>query len=108
MLIEESVSIFLLQMKFIAIVVSCDITTREAQSIISACYDTQELLPPLSSRRNELLRLVDIVQREPVYFTAADFFNLNRSTIFGVLSVTATYYIITIQFNQDIERGDTR
>lgn len=87
-------------MKFVAIVISCDITSREAHKIIGACLDMQELFPRLSIERKELLRLVDIVQHEPVYFSAADFFNLNRATIFSVIGVTATYYIITIQFNQ--------
>lgn len=87
-------------MKFVAIVFSCDATTREAQNIIGVCYDMQEHFPELSVEREELLRLVDIALHERVHFSAADFFDLNRTTIFGVLSVTATYYIITIQFNQ--------
>lgn len=82
------------------LIISCDSAIHEASNIIKICNEVQERLPTLCVEREELLRLVEIAQQEPVCYSAADFFHVNRSTIFSILSVTATYFIIIIQFYQ--------
>lgn len=85
-------------MKVGILIVSCDSTTREANNIIRICNEVEERLPSFCTEREELLRLVELAKQEPVYYSAAEFFCVNRTTIFSILSVTATYFIIVIQF----------
>lgn len=87
-------------MKVSILIISCDSTTREANSIIGICNEVEEQLPNFCTEREELLRLVELAKQEPVHYSAADFFHVNRTTIFSILSVTATYFIIIIQFYQ--------
>lgn len=68
--------------------------------MIGICYDMQERLPSNSEERQELLHFIALANNELVCFSSAGFFSLNRSTVLGILSVTATYYIIIIQFQE--------
>lgn len=46
-----------------------------------------------------MLNLIMLARSINPCYTAAEFFNVNRSTLFALLSVTTTYFIIMIQFN---------
>lgn len=82
-----------------AIIIVCDRTTTEASKFIDICYDIQEQLPSSSSYQKGFMLLINIVKDTQVRFTAANYFEINRRTFFGLLSVSATYFIIIIQFN---------
>jgi gustatory receptor len=63
------------------------------------CYKIQKDFLDDSKERKELMLLAREISDSGARFTAADFFEINRSTFFGILSVTTTYLIILIQFN---------
>lgn len=86
----------------IAIVISCDRVAREAGRIVSVCHKIQEKLPQSSWERNEIFKLLTLVNSKKALYTAADYFIVSRSTLFGLLSVTTTYFIILVQFNQSL------
>lgn len=46
-----------------------------------------------------MLNLIMLAKNINPCYTAADFFIVNRTTLFALLSVTTTYFIIMIQFN---------
>lgn len=75
-------------------------TTSQAHAITEACYKLEDECPIDSRERKELLQLARLSRNKVPYFTAADFFNIDRTTLFAFLSVATTYAIIIIQFNQ--------
>lgn len=85
-------------MKAGAIIISCDIASAEAQDTVNICYEIQENCPAVSTEREEFFTLITIAKNEEVQFTAADFFQVNRSIFFDILNVTVMYIIIVIQF----------
>lgn len=62
-------------------------------------HKLQEDMPLMSTERNEVLNLIMLAKNVNPCYTAAEFFNVNRTTLFALLSVTTTYFIIIIQFN---------
>lgn len=91
---------FILQVKFAMLIISCDLTAREANNTIKICYDVQENFPSSSTSRNELLRLIRFATIQKTQYTAANFFSVNRKTVLGLFNVTATYFILIIQFHR--------
>lgn len=79
---------------------SCDRTLQEAKASIKICHDLQEQLPPQSEAREEMFRLLSIMKSRKPRFSAGGFFDVNRHTIFSVLYVATTYFIIIIQLRQ--------
>lgn len=82
-----------------AVIISCDITICETKKILKLACKYQEKMPLVSLERSELLHLIMLVRNINPCYTAADFFNVNRRTLFALLSVTTTYFIVMIQFN---------
>lgn len=82
-----------------AIIISCDVTTCETKKVIKLASAIQEDLPLMSLERKEMLNLIMLVRNINPHYTAADFFKVNRTTLFGLLSVATTNFIIIIQFN---------
>lgn len=77
----------------------CDQTVREARRTISLCYIMREDERIATEAKNELQHLAHIVAHNCPSLTAADFFNMDRRVIFGVFSITTTYFIAIIQFH---------
>lgn len=87
------------QIKAVAVIISCDITTSETKKVVKLACRFQETMPIAAPERTELYNLIVLARNINPRYTAADFFNLNRTTLFALLSVTTTYFIIIIQFN---------
>lgn len=87
-----------LQLKVGAIIILCDLTAADAHEVIHICYDIQEGLPDMSMEREELYNFIRIARDQTVYFTAADFFHVDRGIFYEILSVIAVHVIIVNQF----------
>lgn len=69
--------------------------------MVKVCHDLREHLPVDSRYRKELLQLIRTAERENVTISAGGCFEVNRIIFFGIFNVTATYFIIVIQFYLD-------
>jgi hypothetical protein len=78
---------------------SCDGAASASKDTSLVCYKLQSACPDESKERRELLRFAEEANVNSAKFTAADCFTIDRSVVFGVVSTTATYFIIMIQFN---------
>lgn len=81
-------------------VISCDKVIMEAERIVNVCQEVQEILPSNSRERNEIFRLLVLVNAKRPIYSAANYFVVNRKALLGLLSVTTTYFIVMVQFNQ--------
>lgn len=81
------------------LIISCDKVVTEATRIIEISHKIQDKID--FNGREEIFNLLILVKASKPHFTAAGFFKLNRSTLFSILSVTTTYFIILLQFHQD-------
>jgi gustatory receptor len=77
---------------------ACDTTSSISKRTPLLCYKLQTLYKYDSLERKELIIFANEANLDVVKFTAADFFEINRGTFFGMLSAAATYFIIIIQF----------
>lgn len=82
-----------------AVIVSCDKATRETRKIIILAHKLQEEMPLMSLERNEILNLILLAKNVNPCYNAIGFFKINRTTLFALLRVTTTYFIIIVQFN---------
>ncbi|RZC39421.1 7tm 7 domain containing protein [Asbolus verrucosus] len=86
-------------MTSIAIVIlSCDYVGSESDRSIFLCYKLQEQFPYDSRERMELFNLAKQITANATKITAANFFEVNKNTLFGIFGTTATYSIILLQF----------
>lgn len=67
------------------------------KKLLVACQKIEDGLPIGSAERKAVLTLKHDLQRRNSQFNAAGFFPIDRKTIFGLLSVVATYLIIMLQ-----------
>lgn len=81
---------------------SCDRVAKEAEKVADVCQRAMESLPIRSSERNEIFNFFELVNTRKPSYTAAGYFIINRGTLFGLLSVTTTYFIVMLQFNQSL------
>lgn len=81
-----------------AIIFSCDGVIKEITQIIDACYKLDTNLPPQSFQRNEVYRLLMLMNSRRAEYTAGGYFAINKTTLFQLLSVTTTYFILLVQF----------
>ncbi|XP_044256029.1 gustatory and pheromone receptor 39a-like [Tribolium madens] len=82
----------------------CGSAKSESQKIVLLCYKMMEKFPERSQEQEELLLAAQVIEKSVANFTAAGFFDVNRSTLFGILATTTTYLIVTIQFNQGLNK----
>lgn len=87
-------------MQTFAIIMSCDGSLQKAKDIVKFCQDHQDELPSRSEEREEIFKLLLLIDTRKPKFSAAGYFTINRKTIFTVLYVTTTYIIILVQFRQ--------
>ncbi|KAJ8921512.1 hypothetical protein NQ315_003130 [Exocentrus adspersus] len=81
------------------IIFSCDAVLREANKVLRNCRLLQETAPLLTREMEELKRIENLVQNRRPKFTAANFFQINRSTLISIIGTTTTYMIVVLQFN---------
>lgn len=84
---------------------SCQWVKEEGQKTIKLCYKLQEDFLDSSMERKELMRLAKNVGCNAPVFSAAGFFEINKTTLFSLLSATTTYFIVVIQFSQSIQNS---
>lgn len=75
-------------------VVSCDRVVAEAKGILNICYETQRNMD--YNEREEVFKLLVLIDTKKPRYTAADYFTLNKSTIFALLSTVTTYFIVLV------------
>lgn len=93
------ITICFLQVEVTTIVMSCESVSMEAAKIVSVCLEVQEKMPTPSWERKEIYKLLTVTSTKTGLYTAANYFVLFRGTLFSLLSVTTTYFIIMVQFN---------
>ncbi|KAJ3648136.1 hypothetical protein Zmor_019959 [Zophobas morio] len=74
--------------------------TQEGKRFVDLCYKLQEEAPEGSCEGKSLLKWANISQRYVPDFSAAGFFDIDKSLIFAFAGNVATYFIITIQLNE--------
>lgn len=79
-------------------IISCDKVTAEAKRIVNVCNEVETNMD--YSAKDEVVKLLMIVKAKEPCYTAAGYFILNRSTLFALLNVVTTYFIILLQFYQ--------
>ncbi|KAJ3648105.1 hypothetical protein Zmor_019939 [Zophobas morio] len=85
---------------FVMIIFPIDSATQEARKFIDLCHTLQEKFQK-GPREDEILtKIINSSKHFYREFTAAGYFNINKSMIFCILANVATYYIITIQLNE--------
>lgn len=90
-------SIFRLQGICVRLSMCCDGTVKEARRTITLCCTIQEDEHTNTEAKQELQLLAQTVAHNHPYLTAADFFIMDRRVIFGVFSITTTYFIAILQ-----------
>lgn len=78
---------------------SANVSSRTTSSL---CYKLQEHFVTKSEARNELFKLAQETTANVAVITAANYFQINKATLFGIFSTTTTYFIIVLQFNQSL------
>uniref|UniRef100_A0A6P7G9E4 Gustatory receptor n=1 Tax=Diabrotica virgifera virgifera TaxID=50390 RepID=A0A6P7G9E4_DIAVI len=90
---------------FVAIVFSimcCDVTSKEGKELTKICY---HLFDECVSHRKHsevpqlLLQFIEYCTNFPPTFTAADFYEIERTTILEILGIALTYLIVVVQFD---------
>lgn len=90
----------------IVIAVTCEKTTREARRTATICYKLLLDVPPICSTmqerilKEELILLAQQATHQCPYFSAAGFFNVDYSMLFGLLGTVTSYVIVLIQINK--------
>jgi gustatory receptor len=84
----------------LTIIIPIDSTVKEAKRFVDLCYKLQEKCMQESKEIEVLTKLVDHSKNFTPEFSAAGFFNINKSIIFSLVGNVATYFIITIQLNE--------
>ncbi|KAH0820653.1 hypothetical protein MTP99_000554 [Tenebrio molitor] len=74
----------------------CDAVSSEVNKILSVAYSLDK--HSLGDGRNDLTEFIDVVKDNFPIFSAARFFDINRSTIFGIFDAIITFLIVMIQF----------
>ncbi|KAJ8947992.1 hypothetical protein NQ314_008508 [Rhamnusium bicolor] len=83
----------------VMIIFSCDLAIKEIHKLLTNCYRVEEMLPLNSKEKEELRSLRSLIKDKRPSFTAAEFFQIKRSTLLSIFATTTTYFIIIIQFN---------
>lgn len=77
---------------------SCNGVVTEANRISKICLEIHEHFD--SNGRNEIRNLMFLIKAKEACYTAAGFFQLKKSTLFAILNIITTHFIILIQFHQ--------
>ncbi|KAL1509700.1 hypothetical protein ABEB36_004401 [Hypothenemus hampei] len=98
LLIIGVVDIFLMLLWLGVTMFCCDNVVAESERIITICYKIQLKHSIFSVSYRSINNLLYVVTKKKVKFTAMDYYEIQRSTMFGVIGTTATYFVVLIQF----------
>ncbi|KAF7286050.1 hypothetical protein GWI33_008353 [Rhynchophorus ferrugineus] len=90
-------SIYTMLVQF-CLMMSCDKAKRASEKLLITCLNLQEKYPSTSEEYHELSMFIDKLNNRKISFTAANFFEIHRSTMFAVIGNTTTYFIALVQF----------
>ncbi|XP_018569254.1 gustatory receptor 68a-like [Anoplophora glabripennis] len=77
---------------------SCDSVVTQANKLETNCHQLKRTFIWEPKMREELDKLMYLIIKMPPHFSAAGFFEINRSTLLSVISSVTTYFIIITQF----------
>ncbi|KAJ3620394.1 hypothetical protein MTP99_004345 [Tenebrio molitor] len=81
------------------VIITCDLILRETETMLTKSYVLRRHTEMLSPKEKEkLIQFSDVIQQNFPRFSAARFFNIDRSTILSILTTVVTFLIIMIQF----------
>lgn len=73
---------------------SCDAATAEAAKTHDICMDLAD------TGDEETMKFIQYVKDHRVYFTAANFFEINRKVILSIVNIVTNYLVVLLQFNR--------
>ncbi|XP_030745762.1 uncharacterized protein LOC115874681 isoform X2 [Sitophilus oryzae] len=76
----------------------CDLAVVESEEIVTICYRIQMAHPVFSEPYQNIKNLLYLVNNSKIRFTAMDYYEISRSTMFDLIGTTATYFVVLIQF----------
>ncbi|KAJ3647511.1 hypothetical protein Zmor_019385 [Zophobas morio] len=77
----------------------CDSVTNEGATILAEAYTLEKYFTNENSKNHEDLRkFIDALKNNLPCFTAARFFVIDRSTVFGIFDAVVSFLIVMIQF----------
>ncbi|XP_060521376.1 uncharacterized protein LOC132699008 [Cylas formicarius] len=91
-------AIFMMMMQSV-LMYCCDTASRESQNILATCHAIQDQFLIYSIQHEVLEDLAVKVLTRPVKFSAMNYFEINRSTMFALISNTVMYFIAFVQFS---------
>ncbi|XP_066152079.1 uncharacterized protein [Euwallacea fornicatus] len=77
---------------------NCDRVERTTDSLLSACYTVQEGFSSSSEEHRDLEVFAARITNKRIQFTASNYFDLNRRTVFCLFFNLTTYFIALVQF----------
>ncbi|KAJ3620397.1 hypothetical protein MTP99_004348 [Tenebrio molitor] len=81
------------------VIITCDLILKEAETMLSKSYVLRRPTKMLTPKDKEVLtHFSDIILQNFPRFSAARFFNIDRSTIVSILGTVVSFLIIMIQF----------
>lgn len=75
------------------LIMSCDAATEEAAKTYLICKELRD------SNDTHIIKYIKYVKHHRVYFTAANFFEINRRTILSMATIITNYLIVILQLN---------
>ncbi|XP_076257171.1 uncharacterized protein LOC143194345 isoform X3 [Rhynchophorus ferrugineus] len=81
-----------------SVVISCDNTTSESLKLMDRCYELQEKFDRSTFEYQELQALAFYAAHNQLRFTAADLFEIRRSSMLALIATSTTYFIALVQF----------
>lgn len=80
---------------------SCSNAAAASKKLSFLCYKLQEEVTEVA-QIPAVINLARELEANVATFSAADFFEINNNTLFGILASATTYFIIIIQFNNAV------
>lgn len=79
----------------------CEMAKDESIKLRTVCYNLLDSSSGSGDLHQELKALIKQIKNRPVRFTAADFFEIKRSTTFTIVGATATYFIVYVELRSN-------
>ncbi|CAH1380352.1 unnamed protein product [Tenebrio molitor] len=97
--IADSVLVLLIFSSTVAVIITCDLILKEAESMLLKSYMLTRKTENLSIKdEKELKRFSERILQNFPKFSAARFLNIDRSTILSILWTVVTFFIVIVQF----------
>ncbi|CAG9767074.1 unnamed protein product [Ceutorhynchus assimilis] len=79
----------------------CNMAKDESLKLLEVCFNLLDNHSNTSDLNLELQALIQQIKNRPVRFTAAEFFEITRSTTFSIVGTTATYFIVYVELRSN-------